>query len=121
MLGDRAYGSPSVRVPFLDAPASFPVGAYVMAAVAGAPLVHVFNLREPGPHYHCFGFPPQRPQLLPRSQRDAHLHECASRFARDMESVLRRAPLQWFNFFPFWEETAPASTPEPSPELCATR
>jgi lauroyl/myristoyl acyltransferase len=40
MLGDRAYGSPSARISFLDGHAQFPVGAYVLAAIAGAPLVH---------------------------------------------------------------------------------
>ena len=48
MLGDRPYGRPSTRVPFLGGEASFPIGAYVLAAIAGAPLVHVFSLREAG-------------------------------------------------------------------------
>src|SRR6188768_1798778 len=55
MLGDRPYGSPSTSVPFMGAKASFPVGAYVMAAIADAPLVQVFSLREPRGHYHFFG------------------------------------------------------------------
>jgi len=46
MLGDRAYGSPAARVPLLGEEASFPIGAYVLAAIANAPLVTVFNLRE---------------------------------------------------------------------------
>jgi predicted LPLAT superfamily acyltransferase len=104
MLGDRAYGSPSARVPFLGGMASFPIGAYVMAAIAGAPLVHVFNLREPGGRYRFFGFPPQRPQRPPRDQRDGYLRDCAARFAGDLETILKRDPLQWYNFFPFWED-----------------
>ena len=107
MLGDRAYGSPSTRVPFLGGLASFPIGAYVMAAIAGAPLVHVFNLREPGPHYRFFGFPPQHPQRPPREQRAAYLRECAARFAGDLETILKRDPLQWYNFFPFWDDAGP--------------
>jgi len=106
MLGDRAYGSPSARIPFLGSTASFPIGAYVLAAIAGAALVHVFNLREAGGHYRFFGFPPQRPQMPPHSQRDAYLQECATRFARDVETILKRDPLQWYNFYPFWEGSA---------------
>jgi predicted LPLAT superfamily acyltransferase len=106
MLGDRAYGSPSVRIPFLGADASFPIGAYVLAAIAGAPLIHVFNLREPGGHYRFFGFSPQRPQMPPHDQRDAFLRDCAARFAHDLEIVLKRDPLQWYNFYPFWDEPA---------------
>lgn len=103
MMGDRPYGSPSARIPFLGGTASFPIGAYVMAAIAGAPLVHVFNLREPRGHYRFIGFPPQRPQMPPHDQRDAYLCDCAGRFARDLESIMKRDPLQWYNFYPFWE------------------
>ena len=103
MLGDRAYRSASARVDFLGGAAEFPVGAYVMAAMAGAPLVHAFSLRERGGHYHFFGFPPQHPQMPPRSERDVYLQNCAAQFATNLESVLKRDPLQWYNFFPFWK------------------
>lgn len=106
MLGDRTYHSPALPVNFLGAPTAFPIGAYVMAAMANAPLVHVFSLREPGGHYHFFGFPPLRPQMPPHHERDAYLQQCATHFAANLESVLRRDPLQWYNFFPFWEQTA---------------
>jgi predicted LPLAT superfamily acyltransferase len=107
MLGDRAYGSTAARVPFLGGSAPIPIGAYVLAAIAGAPLVHVFNLREPGGHYRFFGFPPQRPELPPHDERDVYLRGCATRFAQDLESILKRDPLQWYNFFPFWEKETP--------------
>jgi predicted LPLAT superfamily acyltransferase len=106
MLGDRAYGGPTARVPFLGGHASFPVGAYVMAAIAGAPLVQVFSLREPGGHYHFFGFPALPPHHPPRHERDAHLRSCAAQFATNLEGIVRRDPLQWYNFFPFWDEPA---------------
>jgi predicted LPLAT superfamily acyltransferase len=118
MLGDRAYGSPSARVPFLGGTASFPIGAYVMAAIAGAPLVHVFSLREPGGHYRFFGFPARRAEKPPRKQRDAYLRDCAAHFAKDLESVLKRDPFQWYNFYPFWnEEPAISRTPTYDPNL----
>jgi predicted LPLAT superfamily acyltransferase len=121
MLGDRAYGSPAARIPFLAGTAPFPIGAYVMAALAGAPLVHVFNLREPGGHYRFFGFPPQHPQMPPHHQRDAYLRDCAERFARDLELILRRDPLQWYNFYPFWDQPEPRPQPRPDVALCPTR
>lgn len=119
MLGDRSYGTSSADLSFFGGTASFPVGAYVMAAIAGAPLVHVFSLREPRGHYHFFGFPPQRPVMPPHNQRDAYLRDCAARFAHDLESVLKRDPLQWYNFYPFWRESSPpANKAQPSTELC---
>jgi predicted LPLAT superfamily acyltransferase len=120
MLGDRPYGSPSTSVPFMGGKAMFPVGAYVMAAIADAPLVQVFSLREPRGHYHFFGFPAVRPHHPPHAERDAHLRKCAAQFAANLESVVRRDPLQWYNFYPFWEETAETANPESSiqnPEL----
>jgi predicted LPLAT superfamily acyltransferase len=114
MLGDRAYGSPSARISFLGGIASFPIGAYVIAAIAGAPLMHVFSLREPAGRYRFFGFPPQHPKMPPHNERNAYLQNCSANFARDLESVLKRDPLQWYNFFPFWEknEAAPNLKPE---------
>ena len=114
MMGDRVYGSPSVPVSFLGQNAHFPIGAYVMAAIAGAPLVHVFNLRERGWHYHFFGFPPQRPAMPAHEKRDAYLHDCAAHFAANLTSVLKRAPLQWYNFYPFWQKPHDSSV---APEI----
>jgi len=118
MLGDRAYGSPSARIPFLGGAALFPIGAYVLAAAAGAPLVPVFSLRERGGHYRFFGFPPQRPTMPPHDQREAYLRECAARFARDLEIILKHDPLQWYNFFPFWDQPEPRTQPQRGTELC---
>lgn len=121
MLGDRAYGSPAADVPFLGGTASFPIGAYVMAAIAGAPLVHVFSLSEPRGHYRFFAFPPQRPKMPPHPQRNAYLRDCAARFGIDLETVLKRDPFQWYNFFPFWHKTMMESPSEPPAMLCSTR
>jgi len=106
MLGDRAYGSPAARVKFLGDEAEFPVGAYVLAAIAGAPTVQVFSLREPGGHYHFFGFPAMPPTRPAHHERDAHLKSCAQQFASNLESIVRRDPFQWYNFFPFWKKTS---------------
>ena len=111
MLGDRAYGSPATPLPFLGDTAHFPIGAYVMAAIANAPLIHVFSLREAGGHYHFFGFPPERPHMPPRPQRDAYLNACARRFADNLQFVLKRDPLQWYNFYPFWKPPEPPKAP----------
>lgn len=106
MLGDRTYGSPSARVTFLGGTVSLPIGAYVLAAIADAPLVQVFSLREPRGHYHFFGFPPIPPYHPPHHERDAHLRKCAMQFAANLETIVRRDPLQWYNFFPYWERNA---------------
>jgi len=112
LMGDRTYGSPSVSVSFLGDQARFPIGGYVMAAIAGAPIVQVFSLREPRGHYHFFGFPPLLPHRPPHHERDAHLRNCATQFAERLETIVKRDPLQWYNFFPFWDEAPPATKAE---------
>ncbi|MCO5051364.1 MAG: lysophospholipid acyltransferase family protein [Verrucomicrobiae bacterium] len=124
MLGDRAYGGPTATVPFLGGMASLPVGAYVLAAIANAPAVQVFSLREAGGHYQFYGFPALNPYRPPHHERDAYLKKCAAQFAANLESVVRRDPFQWYNFYPFWDtppaapvlakSSAPASTFPPS-------
>jgi len=123
MLGDRSYGSPSAKISFCGGTASFPIGAYVMASIAGAALMHVFSLREAGGRYRFFGFPPQHPQMPAHHERDAYLKNCAAHFAGDLESVVKRDPFQWYNFFPFWEkDEPPAPAPKkPKPALCPSR
>jgi predicted LPLAT superfamily acyltransferase len=123
MMGDRTYGTPTAQAPFAGGVAPFPIGAYVVAAIAGAPLVHVFSLRERGGHYHFFGFPAQRPQMPAHDQRDAYLQSCAKRFAQDLETILKRDPLQWYNFYPFWDKSTEPLQAERklSTELCPSR
>ncbi len=127
MMGDRTYGSSAATVPFLGSNAPFPIGGYVMAAIAGAPIVTVFSLREPGGHYHFFGFPPLRPHRPPHHERDTHLRACAIQFAERLETIVKRDPFQWYNFFPFWEKhPVPNANDQseshaiPSPVLSAT-
>jgi predicted LPLAT superfamily acyltransferase len=123
MLGDRAYGSPSAKIPFHGGTAAFPIGAYVMASIAGASLMHVFSLREGGGRYRFFGFAPQYPRMPAHNERDAYLKQCATRFGNDLEFVMRRDPYQWYNFFPFWENepSAVPASPGSKPALCPSR
>nr|RAV92930.1 hypothetical protein DBT53_10615 [Aerococcus mictus] len=39
---------------------------------------------------------------LPRANRERAIQASVERFATRLETHLRIAPLQWFNFFDFW-------------------
>jgi predicted LPLAT superfamily acyltransferase len=41
---------------------------------------------------------------LPRANRQAALEEQVRRYAGWLEAQLRAAPLDWSNFFPFWDQ-----------------
>ena len=40
-----------------------------------------------------------------------------TRLCKDLESILKRDPLQWYNFYPFWDQTEPPMDPMPSPQM----
>ncbi len=107
MVADRAYGTRIAQVPFLGDLAPFPIGPYMVAAAAGAPLIHVFCVRERSGHYHFSSSPPERLSSPPRQERAVFLHNCAARYAERLETVVRRYPFQWFNFYPFWDAPLP--------------
>jgi predicted LPLAT superfamily acyltransferase len=105
IAGDRVPVSPNPRVaraPFLGQEAAFPVGPYVMASVLGCPLYTLFATRQKeGYELH---FERLREVVsLPRRGREAALDELAADFAGRLEHHVRRAPLEWFNFYDFWQ------------------
>ncbi len=105
IAGDRVPVSDSPRValaPFLGQTAAFPIGPYVMASVLGCPLYTLFATRQQD------GYELQFERLretvsLPRRGREQALAELAGDYAARLEHHVRRAPLEWFNFYDFWQ------------------
>jgi predicted LPLAT superfamily acyltransferase len=108
IAADRVPTSASkiVMADFLGAEAAFPVGAYVLAALLRCPLYFLACVREGDAHVVYFDRLAER-VVLPRGQRGEALTTCAQAFVRRLESVLVRAPYEWFNFFPFWQQHPP--------------
>jgi len=105
---DRTLGVDTTRpVSFFGAPALFPSGPFVLARLAGAPLLPVFFPRLGTRHYAI--------RLgtrvgLPRDARDAASLERAMRgVVAEFEDIIREFPHQWFQFAPFWPEDAGAA------------
>jgi predicted LPLAT superfamily acyltransferase len=101
--GDRSFGGADLMVSFLGDPARFPVGAYQLAAFSGAPIFQGFAVRERMGQYRLFTFPPK---YVSREMRRAALEMWqahVAEYAANLESVVRRYPFQWYNFYPFWE------------------
>jgi predicted LPLAT superfamily acyltransferase len=114
VLGDRAgLNEKHVTVDFLGAPARFPTGPYLMAALLECPVYFTCGLYTPPGRYdfHC------EPLLdrveLPRAGREEALRACARRYAARLEQACRAAPYNWFNFFDLWgAEPASGAPPE---------
>jgi predicted LPLAT superfamily acyltransferase len=108
IAGDRVPvdGGRTVTVPFLGAPAAFPVGAYVLASLLACPLLMLGCVREGAGHVVRFDMLAEQVQL-PRAGREQALQHWGLLFAQRLEALLVRAPYDWFNFFQFWDAPLP--------------
>ena len=98
---DRPMDADGTRlVPFFGASAAFPSGPFVLARVAGVPLIPVFVPRLGTRHYAvrvCGRFD------IAREARDSRaLERVMAQVAVAFEAVVREFPTQWFQFRPFW-------------------
>jgi len=108
IVGDRTPPAENGRVtcvPFLESPAPFPQGPWILASLLGCPVYLFFCLRhEEGYRIHFEHFA-ERIEL-PRKEREARLRDLIRRYAARLELHCREAPYQWFNFFDFWDNQA---------------
>jgi predicted LPLAT superfamily acyltransferase len=104
IAGDRVpLGSGrTVTVPFLGAPARWPVGPYVLASLLRCPLF-LLACRHDGHGYRIELSRLAERVVLPRAGREAALADHAAAYAAALGSLLAQSPYDWFNFHPFWE------------------
>ena len=105
IAGDRVpvHGRRVAFASFLGSSAPFPIGPYVLAAALGCPLHAMVCTRENG-RYRLHAHRLAERVHLPRQRREAALGEMAAAYAGWLEARLRAAPLDWFNFYPFWDQ-----------------
>jgi phosphatidylinositol dimannoside acyltransferase len=100
---DRALGAGGTRlIPFFGALAPFPSGPFVLARLAGAPLIPVFIPRLGTRRYAirvCGRF-----QLAREARDNRALERVMTDVVRAFEATVREFPRQWFQFTPFWPE-----------------
>lgn len=96
-------GSKTVEVDFLGARAKFPQGAWLLAGLLGAPVNVLFCPRENG-RYHIKIRKFCDAVSWTRETRGAVIRECAQNYADLLAQQCAQNPLQWFNFYDFWEE-----------------
>lgn len=105
VMGDRVMpNSQAVTCRFLGSPARFPTGAMRLARAVRAPVVLFFGLYRGANRYevHLESFSDEAD--LSHDQRTADLTQWAQRYADHVETVCRRAPDNWFNFYDFWTD-----------------
>jgi len=109
LAADRAPANAAGRVvdvDFLGAKASFPQGPYILASLLGCRVYTVFCLRH-GQQYSIDFKVFSDLIKLDRRDRERQIAIHAGHFATSIENILRRAPLQWYNFYGFWKVRKP--------------
>jgi predicted LPLAT superfamily acyltransferase len=105
----------TVTVPFLGRPAAFPTGAYLLASLLKCPVFMLGCIRQGDAHEVVFERLAEQVRL-PRGDRLGACARHAADFAARLEELLARAPYEWFNFFPFWDQPGgPAALPARAP------
>lgn len=103
ILADRvAPDARSETADFLGAPARFASGPFMLAAALRCPVYLTFGLFRGGNRYDLYCEPFAAAIELPRKRREEALREVVQRYASRLETYLRSAPDNWFNFYDFW-------------------
>lgn len=103
--GDRfTPGSKEIRGNFLGAEARFPEGPFYLGARFCVPVSYAFAMKEGKRHYHFYATPARVYRSShPRQVGPDVLQQMLSDYIGRLEWVLRKYPLQWFNYYKFWE------------------
>mgnify|MGYP006167043293 FL=1 len=105
IAGDRVplTGSRTVNVNFLGKPAAFPQGPWLLAGLLQCPvnLIHCLKIDN---RYQVIIEPFAERLQWKRSERDEVIRHWTQRYADQLAQRCLDAPLQWFNFYPFWNE-----------------
>ena len=104
IAGDRVplHGGRCATVDFLGATAELPQGPWLMAGLLECPVSLLFWLKHNG-RYRVSLEPFAERIEWRRSNREQIIQACAQRYAQRLEHYCLQAPLQWFNFYPFWK------------------
>lgn len=104
IAGDRTPvtgGGRTSSVDFLGAKAPMPQGAFILAGLLRCPVYLMFCLKQEA-RYHIYLELFAERLMFERRHRAQQLDQAVQRYADRLEAYCKLAPLQWFNFFPFW-------------------
>ena len=93
--GDRYFeGNKCFTETLLGEEAYFPSGPFLIASRLKVPVVFVYVMKEANLHYHLYA---REAQVKQRDEK-----ALLKAYVQSVESILEKYPLQWFNYFNFW-------------------
>jgi len=103
--GDRFLpGTNTVEIDFMGQTAPFPTGPLYLASKLNVPVSYVITVKDSPTHYHFYATAPRLfayPSNL-KTRREA-IRNMVTDYAAFLEGKLKQYPLQWFNYYPFWD------------------
>ena len=95
ITGDRyVKGSKFLTEDLLGKEAKFPAGPFMLASRLNVPVLFVYVMKETNKHYHLYARKSQA------KHRDAQA--LLKEYTQSVTWMLKKHPLQWFNYFDFW-------------------
>ncbi len=93
--GDRySEGQKTLTASFLGKEAKFPAGPFLLGSRLKVPILFVYVMKETKNHYHLFA----RKANLQNRDAQGLLND----YTQSVAWILQKYPLQWFNYFDFW-------------------
>jgi predicted LPLAT superfamily acyltransferase len=114
IVADRTPVSGEGRIikrDFLGRKANFPVGPFILATVLDCPVGTIFCVRE-GKRFKMFIDDLPGLQGVRRNQRRLAIEHAVGIYASRLQALCVRYPLEWFNFFPFWDQPGVEQWPQ---------
>ena len=104
LLGDRTAeaGDKCLEVDFLGTPTPLPLGPMRLATALRAPVILFLGLYQGGDRYVLHFERLDDDRAVPRRERAIYVQTLLQRYAASLETELRKAPYNWFNFYDFW-------------------
>lgn len=99
------------KVRFLGGVAPMPQGAFILAGLLKCPVYLMFCLKL-NDKYHIYVELFSEKIAFRRKQRNQMINAAVQQYANRLEYFCLIAPLQWFNFFPFWCDDSAAENIE---------
>lgn len=114
IVGDRTSTNPHQRTTedsvvwadFLGKPAPFPKGPFILSSVLGFPVYLIWGLKPNGRFQFYFEHFSDK-IILPRKDRASALSAIVQDYAARLEHYCLISPLDWFNFYDFWQFIQP--------------
>ena len=111
IAGDRSSADTPDRnydIDFLGSPAQFPQGPFIIASLLECPTYFVFAARQKplsvSAEYNMHIHKTSVKFSGNRSEKKRQVRQMAEEFVRYLEKYCNKYPLQWYNFYEYWEK-----------------